>query len=135
MYYRWSVRSWCTLARVPRLESQVLSRLLSLLLVSSSCHRLFASCFSLFRQLDREARMQERIRTEWICFAHTGISINSFVFLPFLLYFLKGVKVDRPVIYKVFPSHVYIWIRMRLINFCIDFVVSHHSFYDYFDYG
>lgn len=52
-------RSWCSCASATsRVASFIASfSLLSLLLVSSSCHRLFASCFSLFRQLDREARM------------------------------------------------------------------------------
>lgn len=91
---------------------------LSFLLVSSSCHRLFASCFS-DSSIERHACKSASERNEFA--SHTRL-YRSFVFLRT---FLKGVKVDRPVIYKVSPfsrtRYIYIYLNsMRLINFCID---------------
>lgn len=112
MYYRWSI-DLGALARVPqRLESQVFFSLI-FFISSSSCHRLFASCFS-DSSIERHACKSASERNEFA--SHTRLYRSCHVcFSSALRTFLKGVKVDRPVIYKVSPFS-----RTRYINFCID---------------
>lgn len=105
-------RSWCSCASATsRVASFIASfSLLSLLLVSSSCHRLFASCFSLFRQLERHACKSASERNEFA--SHTRVyrlARATFVFLLFFLYFLKGKWIVLLFIKFSFLTYTYIF--------------------------